>query len=84
MSEQAKLYTAGASKKPVNLTINKALLEKARSLNINLSALMESALVELIREKEKSNWISDNADAIDEYNKRVEKEGLFGDDVRKF
>ena len=84
MAERAQLYQTGAEKKSVNLSVNKELVAKAKSLGVNLSKTLEDALVEVIREKEKENWISENTDAIEEYNQRVEKDGVFSDKLRKF
>lgn len=84
MSDRAQQYKTKSEKKPVNLSINRELVEKARALNINLSQALENTLVELIREQEKANWISENNKAIDEYNKRIDEQGAFSDSVRKF
>ena len=45
----AAYKAASASKKPTNVSINAELLAKAKSLDINLSATLESALKEQIR-----------------------------------
>jgi len=37
-------YNPGAPKKPTNLTVNSNLLNQAKSLNINISSVLESAL----------------------------------------
>ena len=37
-------YNTQAPKKPTNVSINSDLLQKAKSLNINLSATLEHAL----------------------------------------
>jgi antitoxin CcdA len=76
--------TASASKKPTNVSINAELLAKAKSLDINLSATLESALKEQIRLKEQSQWLKENSDAMEAYNQFVECNGTFSDNVRKF
>ena len=73
-----------SSKKATNLSINKDLLAEARSLNINLSATLEQALSERVREKKRKQWIADNRDAIQACNELVEKNGLFSDKYREF
>ncbi|MDH5546222.1 MAG: type II toxin-antitoxin system CcdA family antitoxin [Gammaproteobacteria bacterium] len=83
MTEHALGYTP-APKKSVNLSVNSELVQKAKGLGINLSALLEVALVQAIREKERQNWIAENADAIDDYNKRTADQGVFSDGKRKF
>lgn len=77
-------YNTQAPKKPTNVSINSDLLQKAKSLNINLSATLEHALVEQLRNKEQAQWLRENADAIQAYNQFVETNGTFSDSVRKF
>lgn len=73
-----------ASKRAANVSVNGALLEKAKALKINLSATLESALSEVVRARERDLWRSQNKSAIDAYNRLVEKQGTFGDDTRTF
>lgn len=68
------LYDTKAPKKAVNLSINCDLLHKARLNNINLSQTLEERLIELLNDAQKKNWLNKNREAIDEYNKRVERE----------
>lgn len=78
------VYNTRAQKKPTNVSINSDLLEKARSLNINLSATLEQALAEQLRSAQCAKWLSENKDAIAAYNQFVETNGTFSDSVRKF
>ncbi|WP_337842463.1 type II toxin-antitoxin system CcdA family antitoxin [Rheinheimera sp.] len=78
------IYNTQASKKPTNVSINSDLLEKAKSLKINLSATLEQALVEQLRSAQREQWLSENAAAIEAYNEFVEDNGTFGDSVRTF
>jgi antitoxin CcdA len=73
-----------ASKKATNLSINKDLLAEARSLNINLSATLEQALIEKVRQERRKQWLQNNRDAIEACNKLVEQNGLFSDKHRVF
>jgi len=77
-------YNIQAPKKPTNVSINSDLLEKARMLNINLSATLEQALAEQLRAKQRAQWLRENADAIEAYNQFVESNGIFSDSVRRF
>jgi len=77
-------YNSDAPKKPTNVSINSDLLEKARGLNINLSATLELALAEQLRTEQRAQWLRENADAIQAYNQFVETNGTFSDSVRKF
>ena len=78
------LYNNQAPKKPTNVSINSDLLKKSRNLNINLSATLEQALVNQLREKQRANWLHENANAIQAYNQFTEVNGTFSDDTRNF
>ncbi|MEX1196391.1 MAG: type II toxin-antitoxin system CcdA family antitoxin [Pseudohongiellaceae bacterium] len=77
-------YNAKAPKKPTNVSINSDLLSQARNLKINLSATLEQALTEQLREQRRALWRQENASAIQAYNEHVEEHGTFSDSVRKF
>ena len=77
-------YNSNAPKKATNISINSDLLEKAKGLNINLSATLEHALAERLRTEQRAQWVRENTDAIDAYNQFVETNGTFSDSVRKF
>ena len=78
------LYDPKAPKKAVNLSINSDLLAKARALGLNLSGEVETHLAEVVRTAERERWQEENREAIDAYNRRVEKRGLFSDGHRRF
>jgi len=71
-------YNPRSPRKPVSLRINVDLLRKARELDINLSATLERALVESLKQECSAHWLTENRLAINEYNKHVEKHGTFG------
>ena len=71
-------------KKATNLSINKELLAEARNLKINLSATLEQALVEKVREEKRKKWLEENREAIQACNKLAEESGLFSDKYRVF
>ena len=76
------LFGNAASKKAANLSINRELLAEARSLNINLSATLEWALTEKIRQEKRNQWRENNREAIDNCNALAEENGLFSDKHR--
>jgi antitoxin CcdA len=78
------LYDPDARKKPANLSINSDLLNKVRELDINLSATLERALAESLRQRRCNDWLADNRKAIDAYNEDVESHGVFSDGQRTF
>ena len=77
-------FNSQAPKKPTNVSINSDLLEKAKGLNINLSATLEEALAAHVRAEQRSQWKKENAKAIQAYNIFIEENGVFSDGLRKF
>ena len=73
-----------ATRRTVNLSIDAALLRMAREREINLSATLERALVDALRQPRRESWLAENRKAIAAYNEQVEKQGVFGDSVRRF
>lgn len=80
----AHLHYQPTPKKPTNVSISEDLLKHARVLHINLSQTLEERLAELISKAHAEQWLKENRSAIDEYNDRIEKEGIFSDGVRQF
>ncbi len=75
---------ASASKRHANVSVRAELLDKAKRLGINLSRTIEDRLVELVREAEAREWLAQNRRALDAYNKRIEREGIWSDGLRGF
>jgi len=73
-----------ARKAPTNLSLRIDLVQRARALELNLSDVVERALEQAILAAEQARWLAENADAIDYYNKFVEKHGVFGEEFRDF
>lgn len=63
-------------KRAANLSIDAALLEQARSLDINLSATFEASLREAVRKRKAAEWLEENRTALQSSNEWVEKNGL--------
>ena len=78
------VFDPKAPKKPTNVSINSDLLEKAKGLNINLSAALEEALTEQVRAERRKQWQKENAGAILAYNNFIADNGVFSDGLRKF
>ncbi|HSS06524.1 MAG TPA: type II toxin-antitoxin system CcdA family antitoxin [Rhodanobacteraceae bacterium] len=72
------------AKKPTNLSIRSDLLEQARALDINLSSEFEKHLAEVIRQRRGEQWLKENREAIEAYNRYVEKHGVWSDGLRTF
>ncbi|MEM0909492.1 MAG: type II toxin-antitoxin system CcdA family antitoxin [Pseudomonadota bacterium] len=58
-------------KSSCNTSINSELLNEAKSLDIKLSEVFESALAEAVKEKKKAMWFKQNANALQEHNQKV-------------
>ena len=76
--------TVARRKKATNVTVDPALLGEARALGINISSVLEQGLRERVAEARRAQWLADNAEAIDDYNERIAKNGVFGDRARTF
>ncbi len=73
-----------APKRPTNLTVNSDLLATAKKMKINISATLEEALANKVRQERAGTWLAENKVAIEQYNNFVEENGVFSDGLRKF
>ncbi len=73
-----------AAKRSLNLTIDGRLIDEARELGLPLSALFEETLRERVQIARAGRWLAENRAAIEAYNARIERDGMFGDDLRMF
>lgn len=74
----------GVRKKTVNVTIDPALLDAARALNVNLSQIFASSLEQVIREAKAERWRHENQDLMAAYNSHFEEYGCLSDEFRNF
>jgi antitoxin CcdA len=79
-----RVYDRKAPKQAANLSINSDLLKAARDSGVNLSAVMEEALIYKVAAAKREAWVRDNADAIASYNQFVTENGVYSDDSRTF
>jgi len=84
MRMDGEVLMAAVEKKAVNLRISKDLIDQARDMQINLSQALEISLVEILRDKQKTVWLAENREAVEDYNERVGRQGVFSDGVRRF
>jgi antitoxin CcdA len=75
---------APGRKRPVNLSIDGALLKEARAAGMNLSAVVEAHLGDVLRQRRWQKWREDNKAAIEAHNEFVEKHGVWSDGLREF
>jgi antitoxin CcdA len=73
-----------APKRPTNLSLNAKVLEAARELGINISQTVDHLLAEEVRRLYQEKWLSENRQAIEEYNARIEREGTFSQRVQQW
>ena len=75
---------AGTRKVATNVSIRADIVKEAKALGLNLSAVCEAAVTEAVRRSNQEAWLEENRAAIESYNARVEREGVFSDRWRKF
>lgn len=63
-------------KKSTNISLDSALVEEARRLNINLSSTLNSALEIVVREQRQARWREENQTAIAAMNQFTEEHGI--------
>jgi len=73
-----------APKRAINLSLNSKVLDMARDMGMNISQTVDALLIEAVLKQYWERWNEDNAEAIEAYNERIEREGLFSDRVRTF
>lgn len=78
------MRTSSGVKKSVNVSLAPEILEEARQLKINLSAVLTEALLEKFRESHRETWLRENKKAIDSVNQWVDENGSFSDFQRPF
>lgn len=78
------MRTSTNVKKSVNVSLAPEILEEARKLKINLSAVLTEALLEKFREHNREVWLKENKDSIDSVNQWVDENGSFSDFQRPF
>jgi antitoxin CcdA len=79
-----KGYDIHAGKRATNVTVNADLLREAKALNINLSQVLEHSLAELVQEARRQQWLTENQQALDDYNRHIERDGVWSDELRRF
>jgi antitoxin CcdA len=73
-----------AAKRAANVSVRRDLLDAAREANINLSATLERALLEALKNARRVQWMSDNHEAIAAHNDFMIEHGVFSDGLRNF
>jgi antitoxin CcdA len=84
LSMENPMAIARSAKKAVNVSISVDLLQAARKSEINLSATLEAAVEQQLKQLRKREWLEQNGDAIQAYNRDIEEHGAFSDGLRAF
>ncbi len=71
-------------KRSVDLSLEGRLIDEARSLDIDVPVVVESALKREIAAEKARRWREENAVAIMATNARIERDGLWCDEYRLF
>jgi antitoxin CcdA len=81
-----ELLMARAShlRKATNVSIRTDLLDAARELKINLSREFENHLEDVVKRNLAEQWLKENREAIEAYNRHIERDGLWSDGLRTF
>jgi antitoxin CcdA len=64
-----------AKKRPINLSVSVDILGAAREARVNLSALLEQALIVELARLRRARWREENARSISAYNEYLESHG---------
>lgn len=70
------------NKRPANVSVDAQVLAAAKAMNINLSAVLEEALRQRLREERRRHFERESRAAIESYNRFIEENGLWGEDYR--
>lgn len=68
----------------VELQLDGTLMADAKALGLDAAAVMEDALRRSVTDEKARRWHEENAEAIRRSNERVEREGLWCDEYRRF
>lgn len=77
-------YGAKARSDSISFDANVDCLDQAQKAASGLSDLPEHSLTQPLKQRQRSNWLAENQDAIRAYNQLVEDVGAFGDTARRF
>lgn len=78
------MRTTHGIKKSVNVSLAPEILEEARRLKLNLSAVLTAALQEQFRARQRAEWLAENKASIEAINQWVDENGSLSDFQRSF
>jgi antitoxin CcdA len=69
-------FRTSAQKRATNVSLPADLIDEARRLNINISQACEQGLEQQVRKSKAEEWLEQNRESLEEWNRWVEKNGL--------
>jgi antitoxin CcdA len=69
-------------RRSTNVSIDAALLDEAKALDLNLSRAGEAGIRAAVKAEKERRWLEENAMAIEYANRWVAENGLPGRDIR--
>ncbi|ELX3405749.1 type II toxin-antitoxin system CcdA family antitoxin [Salmonella enterica] len=78
------MATTQRSTQSVTMTVERALLSRAREAGINLSATLTAALDAELRQYEAKKWQEENNEVLEALNRFHDEHGCFSDEYRTF
>jgi antitoxin CcdA len=79
-----RLTSETSTTRATNVSVRSDLLADAQEAGIDLSAVLEKALIAELAGAKRKKWHEENREAVDAYNEHVAKHGVFSDGVRFF
>lgn len=73
-----------ATRRATSMTLDATLLDEARALGVNISRAAEEGIRLQVRAERARRWKEDNAQAIVDYNRWIEENGVPLSQFRKF
>jgi len=71
-------------KKAANLSADEDLLAEAKEYGISLSQVFQEALLTKVKAERARRWQEENREAIEAYNRHIEKHGIWAEKVRNW
>jgi antitoxin CcdA len=81
---RSRVIDIAPPRRTVRLRVDANVLREAREYHLNLSARLERAIVEQLRQLRAERWLAENKDGIAAYNALVDQHGAFADTLRTF
>jgi antitoxin CcdA len=71
-------------KRAVNVTVDEEILAEAKAQGINLSKVLEDELRDRVKAAKIARWQEENREALESFNRLIERAGIFGEEFRSW